>query len=333
MVSVRRRIAAALLGAVAASGLVAPGTASGTASASTSATSRAVPAVVRPLPDGGYGLSSYYGPRCMPVRSASVWHLGQDMGAPKDTAVHSIARGTVIKAGDAPGFGQVVVVRHRIDGVRVFSVYGHVVDGDHYVRTGDPVTRGQRIADVGSEGASSGPHLHLEIWRRAYKGAGWTRDPLVWMRNHDASLRTGAAWSSDRVVPTSCTYWTTTDVNLRSGPGTDHPVIRSVPVNRKLTAKPGDGEGVWRRVTNRGTTGWMHAGYVAPSLTSLGTLYVQTDGLRLRSKPSTGAKVKAVIGRGSMVDQIWPSAGGWTKVEVDGMQGYVMTRHVDSRRP
>jgi uncharacterized protein YgiM (DUF1202 family) len=153
------------------------------------------------------------------------------------------------------------------------------------------------------------------------------------MRNHDASLRDGAAWAYNRVVPTSCTYWTTTKVNLRSGPGTDHPVIRSVPVNRKLTARPGDGAGVWRRVTNAGATGWMHANYVSPSLTSLGKLYVQVDGLRLRSKPNTSANVKAVLGRGSAVQQIWPSAGGWTKVYVGGMQGYVMTRYVDSSRP
>jgi murein DD-endopeptidase MepM/ murein hydrolase activator NlpD len=314
---------------VVASGLVAPGAAAASAGPAT----QSLPGVVRPLPDGGYGLSSYYGPRCMPVRAASVRHLGQDMGASKGTPVRSIARGTVVKAGDAPGFGQVVVIRHRIDGIRVFSVYGHVVDGDRYVRAGDSVKRGQRIADVGSSGTSTAPHLHLEIWRRAYKGAGWTRDPLAWMRNHDASLRTGAAWSNPRIVPTSCTYWTTTKVNLRSGPGTDYPVIRSVPVNRKLTATPGDGQGVWRRVTNAGTTGWMHANYVSPSLTSLGTLYVQVDGLRLRSKPSTSANIKAVLGKGSAVQQIWPSAGGWTKVYVGGMQGYVMTRYVDSSRP
>jgi murein DD-endopeptidase MepM/ murein hydrolase activator NlpD len=88
MVSVRRKIAAAVLGAVAASGLVAPGT----AAASAGATAQAVPGVVRPLPDDSYGLSSYYGPRCMPVRAASVRHLGQDMGASKGTPVRSIAR-------------------------------------------------------------------------------------------------------------------------------------------------------------------------------------------------------------------------------------------------
>jgi murein DD-endopeptidase MepM/ murein hydrolase activator NlpD len=292
-----------------------------------------VPGVVRPLPDGSYGLSSYYGPRCMPVRSASVRHLGQDMGASKGTAVRSVARGTVVKAGVAPGFGQVVVIRHRIDGVRVFSVYGHVIDGDRYVRSGETVTRGQRIADVGSSGTSTAPHLHLEIWRREYKGAGWTRDPMTWMRIQGAGLGPGAAWRNARVVSTSCTYWTTTKVNLRSGPGTSYPVTKTVPVNRKLTARPGDGEGVWRRVTNAGTTGWMHADYVSPTLTSLRTLYVQTDGLRLRSKPSTSANVKAVLGKGSPVRQIWPSAGGWTKVYVGGKQGYVATRYVDSSRP
>ncbi|MEL7977563.1 SH3 domain-containing protein [Isoptericola sp. F-RaC21] len=288
----------------------------------------AATAAVRPLPDKSYGLSSYYGPRCMPIKSASTYHLGQDMSAKKGTAIKSVAPGTVIKAGSAPGFGQVVVVRSNANGGKVFAVYGHVIDGDNYVKKGKTVKRGQRIADVGSSGTSTAPHLHLEIWKGAYKGSGSTTDPLPWMKNHGASLTAGAAWANKRVVPKSCTYYTTTKVNLRSGPGTNYRVVREVRVNRVMTAKPGASSGVWRKVTRDGTTGWMHSAYVSPGLTSLGTRYVEVNGLRLRSTPSTSGKVLDTLNKGKAVKKIWPKSGGWVKVYVNGKQGFVAAKYL-----
>lgn len=290
-------------------------------------------AVVRPVPDDKYGLSSYYGPRCMPIRGASTYHLGQDMSAAKGLPVKAIRKGTVIKAGAASGFGQVVVIRHKTDTRYLFSVYGHVIDGDKYVRVGQRVTTGQRIADVGSSGTSTAPHLHLEIWRDAYKGSGVHKDPLKWMNYAGADLRAGAAWANERVVPSSCRYFTTTSVNLRSGPGSGYPVIRTIAVNRSLTAKPGDGSGVWRRVRFDGTVGWMHANYVSPTVTSLGTRYVQVDGLRLRAKPSSSSAVRATLDKGRAVVKIHQATGSWVKVAVGGKYGYVAWRYLDTTKP
>jgi len=269
----------------------------------------------------------------MPIRGASVWHLGQDMGASRGTDIASITKGRVVKAGAATGFGQVVVVRHNLDGRRIYSVYGHVIDGDRFVQVGDWVRHGQRIAEVGSSGTSTSPHLHLELWRNEYKGSGTTVDPLVWMRDHSASLEAGAAWRRARTVPSSCTYYTTTNVNLRTGPGTGYSTIRTVGVNRMLTAEPGAGSGIWRKVTWRGTTGWMHGSYVSPYLTSLGTRYVRVDGLRLRAQPSTSSGVRATLRKGTAVRLIWPAASGWTKVYVNGKQGFVVTKYLTTTRP
>lgn len=290
-------------------------------------------AIVRPLPDDSYGLSSYYGPRCMPIRSASVRHLGQDMAASRGTRIRAVTGGTVVKAGSAVGFGQVVVLRHLVNGVRMYSVYGHVIDGDKYVQVGDKVSTGQRIADVGSSGTSTAPHLHLEIWRNEYKGDGYTRDPLSWMRYWGAPLSGGAAWVRPRTVASSCTYYTYTSVNLRSGPGTNYRVLQTVPVNRQLVAEPGDGSGVWRRVNRAGTVGWMHADYVSPTLRSLGTLYVRADGLRLRAQPSTSSRVLTSMNKGTALRKVWPSANGWTKVYVGGRQGFVYNKYVSTTRP
>ncbi len=285
-------------------------------------------AAVRPLPDGKYGLSSYYGPRCMPIKAASTSHQGQDMSAKKGTAIKAVAPGTVIKAGSAPGFGQVVVIRTNATEGKVFAVYGHVIDGDKYVKKGKTVKRGQRIADVGSSGTSTAPHLHLEIWKGAYKGSGKTADPLPWMKNHGADLRKGAAWANKRVVPKSCKYFTTTKVNLRSGPGTGYRVLKTVGVNLKLTAKPGAGSGVWRKVNRAGTVGWMHANYVSPSTTSLGTRYVTVNGLRLRAKPTTSSAALATLNKGRAVAKIHEPKNGWVKVKVGNKYGFLAVKYV-----
>ncbi|MFC7877150.1 peptidoglycan DD-metalloendopeptidase family protein [Isoptericola sp. NPDC057391] len=293
----------------------------------------AASAAVRPLPDKSYGLSSYYGPRCMPIRGASTYHLGQDMSAKRGTRIRAVAPGTVVAAGATPGFGQVVVIRTHATEGKVYAVYGHVIDGNRYVKYGKKVKRGQHIADVGSSGTSTAPHLHLEIWKNAYKGSGSTADPLSWMKSHGADLRAGAAWANARVVPSSCTYFTTTRVNLRSGPGTNYPVRATVGVNLRLTAKPGAGSGVWRKVNRNGTVGWMHANYVSPSTTSLGTRYVQVNGLRLRAQPSTSSAVKATLAKGAAVAKIHEPKNGWVKVKAGSKYGYVAAKYLRKSRP
>ena len=64
--------------------------------------------------------------------------------------------------------GNVVVIRH--DGVPgVFATrYDHLKNGSISVKPGDHVVAGQKIAEVGSAGRSSGPHLHFEVWSDWY---------------------------------------------------------------------------------------------------------------------------------------------------------------------
>ncbi|MCA5891905.1 peptidoglycan DD-metalloendopeptidase family protein [Isoptericola sp. NEAU-Y5] len=321
------------IGAVVALALATAGAPAAAALTTPGAASASVHGARLPLPEDRYGLSSYFGPRCMPIKAASTYHLGQDMSAKKGTKIRAVAPGTVIKAGATPGFGQVVVIKHKVSGKSVYSVYGHVIDGNKYVKKGKKVKRGQRIADVGSSGTSTAPHLHLEIWKGAYKGSGDATDPIPWMKKYGASLTAGAAWANKRTVPRSCTYYTTTRVNLRSGPGTGYRILKTVNINRKMSAKPGAGSGVWRKVRYGGTTGWMHASYVSPSLTSLGTRYVDASSLRLRSKPSTSSSVKATLKRGKAVRMIYKPANGWVKVTVGGQQGYVATKYLRKKRP
>ncbi|MBD8079665.1 peptidoglycan DD-metalloendopeptidase family protein [Cellulosimicrobium arenosum] len=298
----------------------------------------AAASVVSPLAKGSYNLSSYYGPRCMPTANASTWHLGQDMGAKSGTRINAIAAGTVLRAGSVSGFGQWVVIKHRT----VSSVYGHVLDGDKYVKVGQKVKAGQRIADVGSTGTSTSPHLHLEIWNGTYGSGGAHTDSLAFLKARGVDLAASATWRASRSVPSSCTYYAQTRVNLRAGASTSTKVLTVVPKAGKVTAKPGASSGSWRKVTYGSRTGWMHAAYVSPRKPATTTTaapakrtlsYVTATRLNMRAKPSTSSAVLTTLKKGKAVEHRGTASKGWLKVKVGSNIGYVSTAYISSTKP
>ncbi|MDF3285040.1 peptidoglycan DD-metalloendopeptidase family protein [Gordonia sp. N1V] len=137
-----------------------------------------------PLKDGTYQVSSGFGPR------GGQMHQGVDFAAPLGTPIYAAAAGTVAKAGPADGFGNWVIVDFDDNGTKTSNVYGHMRAADITVKAGDRVTAGQQIAKVGSEGESSGPHLHFEVWPGTRLGGGHAIDPMPWLRG--ATQPTGA---------------------------------------------------------------------------------------------------------------------------------------------
>ena len=97
-------------------------------------------------------INSNYGPR------GSSFHDGIDIAAPEGTPIHAIERGEVIFSDQLRGYGNIVILRHQGGMV---SVYAH--NQVNLVREGQPVSKGEVIAKVGSTGRVTGPHLHLEI--------------------------------------------------------------------------------------------------------------------------------------------------------------------------
>ena len=85
-------------------------------------------------------------------------HKGVDIANDLGTPILAVMDGTVINAGPARGFGKWVRVRHDDGSI---SVYGHIRSFN--VNVGDRVSAGQQIAEMGSEGYSTGSHLHFEI--------------------------------------------------------------------------------------------------------------------------------------------------------------------------
>lgn len=104
-------------------------------------------------------LSSGFGPRW------GTQHNGTDLAAPAGTPIVVAADGVVVGVctGNRPpctGYGSLITVDH---GGGVVTRYPHMRAVDVLVRVGDRVTAGQQIARVGSEGQSTGPHLHFEV--------------------------------------------------------------------------------------------------------------------------------------------------------------------------
>lgn len=88
------------------------------------------------------------------------YHEGIDIAGPEGTLILAAAEGVVIAAGwDEWGLGNAVTIEHP-DGSK--TVYGH--NRGLYVRRGDRVQQGDVIAEMGSTGNSTGPHLHFEYY-------------------------------------------------------------------------------------------------------------------------------------------------------------------------
>tara|TARA_B100001778_G_scaffold40856_1_gene29305 strand:+ start:1778 stop:2680 length:903 start_codon:yes stop_codon:yes gene_type:complete len=96
--------------------------------------------------------------------NASIGHYGVDVIAPKNEAVMSILKGTVIYKSWSPDDGHVIHVQHKKN---LLSVYKH--NSEILKNTGETVEAGEPIAIVGNSGnLSNGLHLHFELWHNGF---------------------------------------------------------------------------------------------------------------------------------------------------------------------
>lgn len=103
-------------------------------------------------------VGSGFGFRRDPFTGGSALHTGLDFPADVGTPIMAAAGGVVLSAGMHPQFGQLVELDH---GNGLVTRYAHT--SRMLVKQGDLVKRGQTIAEVGSTGRSTGPHLHFEV--------------------------------------------------------------------------------------------------------------------------------------------------------------------------
>ncbi len=110
----------------------------------------------QPVP--GSHLGSPFGWRVDPITGRSALHTGLDFQADPGTPILAAAGGVVVVQEYHAAYGNMVEIDH---GNSLITRYAHA--SATFVKKGDLVKRGQKIAAVGSTGRSTGPHLHFEV--------------------------------------------------------------------------------------------------------------------------------------------------------------------------
>ncbi|MFL9903652.1 M23 family metallopeptidase [Paraburkholderia fungorum] len=110
------------------------------------------------MPADGARFGSPFGNRTDPFTHRLSFHPGIDLVAKTGTPILAAAGGRVIFAGEKSGYGNAVEIDH---GNGLVTRYGHA--SRIVVHVGDLVLPRQYVADVGSTGRSTGPHLHFEV--------------------------------------------------------------------------------------------------------------------------------------------------------------------------
>lgn len=103
-------------------------------------------------------LGSHFGIRTDPFTGQPALHAGLDFPADTGTPIHAAAGGVVVSVEVHQAYGNVLEIDH---GNSLVTRYAHA--SRILVKNGDIVKRGQIVAEVGSTGRSTGPHLHFEV--------------------------------------------------------------------------------------------------------------------------------------------------------------------------
>ena len=206
-------------------------------------------------------------------------HDGIDLANSIGTPIYAVMGGTVTASGPAQGYGQWIRIKHA-DGS--MTEYGHM--SKRLVQVGATVRAGQKIAQVGSEGESTGPHLHLRTYRSASKvGSGNGMNPASFLSARGISLPCKPSGGVVTPAPT------TTPNDPQEDPGSD-------------AASTGN------------VTTWTSANIREEPSLSAAIITTAADGATLRGICWT---------KGDLVTSSGFSHDSWVKVETNGKEGYI----------
>jgi murein DD-endopeptidase MepM/ murein hydrolase activator NlpD len=110
------------------------------------------------MPTQGWLSSAFSAMRQHPILHLARPHEGIDVSAPMGSPIEAPAAGVVTDAGWETGYGNTITINH---GFGIVTKFAHA--SKLLVKTGQRVSRGQRIALVGNSGLATGPHLHYEV--------------------------------------------------------------------------------------------------------------------------------------------------------------------------
>jgi len=106
-------------------------------------------------------VGSPFGWRIDPISGRSALHTGLDFAAAVGTPVLAAAGGVVVAQEYHPDYGHMIEIDHANE---LITRYAH--SSKVFVKKGDLIRRGQKIAEVGNSGRTTGAHLHFEVWVR-----------------------------------------------------------------------------------------------------------------------------------------------------------------------
>lgn len=184
--------------------------------------------------------------------------MGVDYGCPTGTPIMAVADGVVDSSAlDRTGYGECVILWHEELGM--YSLYGHF--SQRKVQTGDVVKQKQVIGLSGNTGNSTGPHLHYELRAATARGAyesvvGFSKgqvDPVAFT----FGMIHNPCGVSEPPPPNGTIFVKVEASNMRSGPGTNNPVIGVIAAGSEGKAIGRNAESTWVQVEIDGAQGWM----------------------------------------------------------------------------
>ena len=113
-------------------------------------------------------ISDDYGNRIHPITGTNQFHNGVDMAAPGGSPILAAYDGEVVAATYNASMGNYVMIDH---GDSLYTIYMHA--SALYVSKGDYVSKGQKIAAVGTTGRSTGNHLHFSVRKNGSYVSPW----------------------------------------------------------------------------------------------------------------------------------------------------------------
>lgn len=105
-------------------------------------------------------ITSSFGERISPLTGKSEFHNGIDIAAAEGTAVAAVSDGRITETGSSNSYGN--YLKYDVgDGMEIMYAHLKCID----VSQGDFALQGEKIAEAGSTGNATGPHLHYTIYR------------------------------------------------------------------------------------------------------------------------------------------------------------------------
>ena len=159
-------------------------------------------------------ITSPFGLRLHPVLGVYKLHDGTDFGGDMGTPVYAAAAGTATVESNTAYGAHFVTIRH---GGGVMTQYGHM--SAHTIKNGQKVKAGDRIGSIGSEGYSTGPHLHFIVQTNEGGGGFTPIDPVPFLKEHGVKPG-GNAGATDTAADTEGED-ESTDTDASTGTGAD----------------------------------------------------------------------------------------------------------------